>query len=61
MRPDMPVLRPTDRVLAELTVLTGHLADLVGQRVAALFRLQALLTGISPALGRACWKYLQGE
>jgi hypothetical protein len=50
MRPDIPVLQPTDRLLAELAVLTGHRADLVAQRVAALYRLQALLTGISPAL-----------
>lgn len=28
-------------------------ADLVGQRVATLFRLQELLTGIGPALDRA--------
>ncbi|SCL17653.1 IS110 family transposase [Micromonospora inyonensis] len=43
----------SDRLLAELTVLTGYRADLVGQRVATLFRLQELLTGISPALERA--------
>lgn len=53
MRPDIPVLEPTDRLIAELTVLTGYRADLVGQRVATLFRLQELLTGISPALERA--------
>ncbi len=44
MRPDIPVLQPTDRLLAELKVLTGHRADLIAQRVATLFRLQALLT-----------------
>ncbi|WP_233599686.1 IS110 family transposase [Micromonospora sp. M71_S20] len=53
MRPDIPILESTDRLLAELTVLTGYRADLVGQRVATLFRLQELLTGISPALERA--------
>jgi transposase len=53
MRPDIPVLEPSDQLLAELTVLTGYRADLVGQRVATLFRLQELLTGISPALERA--------
>ncbi|MFV2103174.1 IS110 family transposase [Micromonospora sp. LOL_024] len=53
MRPDIPVLEPTDRLIAELTVLTSYRADLVGQRVATLFRLQELLTGISPALERA--------
>ncbi|MEV0809644.1 IS110 family transposase [Micromonospora sp. NPDC050200] len=53
MRPDIPILEPSDRLLAELTVLTGYRADLVGQRVATLFRLQELLTGISPALERA--------
>jgi len=50
MRPDIPVLQPADRLLAELKVLTGHRADLIAQRVATLYRLQALLTGISPAL-----------
>lgn len=53
MRPDMPVLAPTDRLLAELKVLTGYHDGLVGQRVAALFRLQELMTLISPALERA--------
>ncbi|GAB3946923.1 IS110 family transposase [Micromonospora vulcania] len=53
MHPDIPVLEPTDRLIAELTVLTGYRADLVAQRVATLFRLQELLTGISPALERA--------
>ncbi|MEV6801377.1 transposase [Micromonospora rifamycinica] len=53
MRPDIPILEPSARLLAELTVLTGYRADLVGQRVAILFRLQELLTGISPALERA--------
>jgi transposase IS116/IS110/IS902 family protein len=53
MRPDMPVLAPTNRLLAELKVLTGDRADLVGQRVAALFPLQELMTAISPALERA--------
>lgn len=53
MRPDLPVLAPTDNLLAALQVLTGHRADLVGQRVAALFRLRELLTAISPALERA--------
>ncbi|MFI7517737.1 IS110 family transposase [Micromonospora echinofusca] len=53
MRPDIPILEPSDRLLAELTVLTSYRADLVGQRVATLFRLQELLTGISPALERA--------
>ncbi|MEV6514931.1 IS110 family transposase [Micromonospora chalcea] len=50
MRPDIPVLEPSDRLLAELT---GYRSDLVGQRVATLFRLQELLTGISPVLERA--------
>jgi hypothetical protein len=53
MHPDIPILEPSDRLLAELTVLTSYRADLVGQRVATLFRLQELLTGISPALERA--------
>ncbi|MEV1144871.1 transposase [Micromonospora sp. NPDC049799] len=42
MRPDIPVLEPSDRLLAELTVLTGYRADLVGQRVATLFRQQTV-------------------
>lgn len=50
MRPDMPVLQPTDRLLAELKILTGYRTDLVQQRVASQSRLQALLVGISPAL-----------
>lgn len=50
MRPDVPVLQPTDRLLAELAVLTGYRNDLVRQRVACQARLQALLVGISPAL-----------
>lgn len=50
MRPDIPILEPSDRLLAELT---SYRAGLVGQRVATLFRLQELLTGISPALERA--------
>ncbi|MEU7176421.1 MULTISPECIES: IS110 family transposase [Micromonospora] len=53
MRSDIPILEPSDRLLAELTVLTSYRADLAGQRVATLFRLQELLTGISPALERA--------
>jgi transposase len=53
MRPDVPVLQPTDRLLAELAVLTGYRSDLVRQRVACQARLQALLVGISPALENA--------
>ncbi|MEU7926389.1 transposase [Micromonospora sp. NPDC049801] len=33
MRPDIPVLEPSDRLLAELTVLTGYRSDLVDGRV----------------------------
>jgi transposase len=50
MPPDVPVLQPTDRLLAELAVLTGYRSDLVRYRVACQARLQALLVGISPAL-----------
>ncbi|WP_410814917.1 IS110 family transposase [Micromonospora sp. 067-2] len=53
MHPDIPILKPTDQLIAELTVLTGYRADLVAQRVATLSRIQELLTGISPALERA--------
>jgi transposase len=53
MRPDMPVLQPTDRLLAELKILTGYRTDLVRQRLASQSRLQALLVGISPALENA--------
>ncbi len=53
MRPDLPVLKPADHTLAALKILTGYRADLVGQRTASLYRLQALMTGISPALERS--------
>ncbi|MGW0215604.1 IS110 family transposase [Micromonospora chokoriensis] len=53
MRSDIPVLKPTDRLIAELSVLTGYRTDLVAQRVANLLRLQELLTGISPTLQQA--------
>jgi transposase len=50
MRPDVPILKPADRQLAELAVLTGYRSDLVRHRVACQARLRALLVGISPSL-----------
>ena len=47
------LFQPADHALAALKILTSYRADLVGQRVASLYRLQQLLTGISPALERS--------
>jgi hypothetical protein len=61
MRPDVPVLQPTDRLLAELAVLTSYRADLVRHRVACQARLQTLLVGISPALENAVERPVLGR
>jgi transposase len=53
LRFDIPQLKPSGRLLADLKVLTAHRADLIGQRVAAICRLQETLTSISPALQQA--------
>ncbi|GAB1644173.1 IS110 family transposase [Krasilnikovia sp. MM14-A1259] len=53
LRADIPQLEPSGRLLADLRVLTAHRADLIGQRVAAICRLQQTLTSISPALQHA--------
>ena len=53
LRRDIPQLKPSGRLLADLKVLTAHRADLTGQRVAAICRLQETLTSISPALQQA--------
>jgi transposase len=53
LHPDLPVLQPTDELLAELALLTSHRAWLMEDRVNAVLRLRHLLTAISPALERA--------
>ncbi|WP_412743815.1 IS110 family transposase [Krasilnikovia sp. MM14-A1004] len=53
LRCDIPQLKSSGRLLADLKVLTAHRADLIGQRVAAICRLQETLTAISPALQHA--------
>jgi hypothetical protein len=50
---DAAVIAHTVRMRPDMKVLTGYRDGLVGQRVAALFRLQELMTLISPALERA--------
>jgi transposase len=53
LRGDIPQLKPSGRLLGDLKVLTAHRADLTGQRVAAICRLQHTLTAISPAVQQA--------
>jgi transposase len=51
--PGLPLLRESDPLVAELRVLVSHRADMAGQRVATIFRLQHFLLAVSPALEAA--------
>ena len=53
MRRDLPALRPSDGLVAELRMLTARRADLVCDRTRALNRLRQQLTAVCPALERA--------
>lgn len=50
---DLPLLRPSDDLVTELSMLTGHRADLVADRTRTINRLRQQLVAISPALERA--------
>lgn len=49
---DLPLLRPDDHLVTELTMLTGHRADLVADRTRTLNRMRQQLVAVSPALER---------
>jgi transposase len=51
--PGLPQLREPAPLVAELRVLVSHRADVAGQRVATILRLQQFLLAISPALEAA--------
>jgi len=53
LRQDLSELRPSEGVLAELTVLTAHRRDLVQDQTRAITRLRAALVGVFPGLERA--------
>jgi Transposase len=53
LRSDLTVVTATDDLVVELTLLTGHRADLMADWVRGVNRLRDLLTSIFPALERA--------
>ncbi|ADG77530.1 Transposase IS111A/IS1328/IS1533 OS=Tsukamurella paurometabola (strain ATCC 8368 / DSM 20162 / CCUG 35730 / CIP 100753 / JCM 10117 / KCTC 9821 / NBRC 16120 /NCIMB 702349 / NCTC 13040) OX=521096 GN=Tpau_0896 PE=4 SV=1 [Tsukamurella paurometabola] len=50
---DLPLLRPNDDLVTELSMLTAHREDLVADRTRTINRLRQQLVAISPALERA--------
>lgn len=54
IRRDLRPTRPTDEATIELKVLTNRRTDLVRDRTRAINRLRSTLTGMFPALERAC-------
>ncbi|CPR84735.1 IS110 family transposase [Mycobacteroides chelonae] len=50
---DLPVLHPTDDLISELRMLTGHRADLVADRTRTINRLRQQLMAVCPTLERA--------
>jgi transposase len=50
---DLPVLHPSDDLITELRMLTGHRADLVADRTRTINRLRQQLGAVCPALERA--------
>lgn len=53
MRTDIAHIAPPDEIIVELTVLTGHRTDRVGEWTRGVNRLRGLLTSIFPGLERS--------
>jgi len=53
MCPDLAIVTPREELVAELTRLTAHRADLMGDWVRGVNRLRDLLTSVFPGLERA--------